>query len=138
MIHDQRDSILVHVGRTLGPHCPNEIEPCVQLFAELPRTRVVGAPELADKAKFAEKRNPFSTPSREAPIGEPCEQVEGRRAARECLRRLQIGWDWVAGDLSARELVTEARSYSGIRPAATSARVPRIPDPGLGMKLNRT
>ena len=49
--------------RTLGPHCPNQLEPSLQFLAELPRTRVDGASELADKTEFAEERNPFSAAS---------------------------------------------------------------------------
>jgi hypothetical protein len=125
---------MVDMGRTLGPHRPNKFEPSLQFLPELPWTRVVGASELADQAELAKKRNSLSTSGRVAPIGKPCEQVEGCRARRQSLGRFEIRRNWMAGDFPI-ELFAQNDDVLAIAGQEGLFQISRIPDSRLRHKV---
>src|SRR5215469_4059607 len=77
-VHEQTCSLVVNPRRALGPHGPNQVQPTFELLAELAGTRMLDASKLADQAESAEQRHAFLSSGREASVGKPHEQIEGR------------------------------------------------------------
>ena len=77
-VHEQTSSLVVNPGGALGPHGPNQVQPTFELLPELARTRILDASQLADQAESAEQRHAFLSSGREASVGKPHEQIEGR------------------------------------------------------------
>src|SRR5215831_706857 len=103
-VHEQTCSLVVNPGGALGPHGPNQVQPTFELLPELAGTRILDASQLADQAKSAEQRHAFLSSGREASVGKPHEQVQGRWGRRERSGRLQVGRNRMGLNLSV-ELV---------------------------------
>src|SRR5215467_11536619 len=82
-VHEQTGSLVVNPGRALGPHGPNQVQPSFELLPKLAGTRILDASQLADQAESAEQRHAFLSSGREASVGKPHEQIEGRWGRRE-------------------------------------------------------
>src|SRR5215471_3705865 len=82
-VHEQACSLVVNPGRALGPHGTNQVQPTFELLQELSGTRILDASQLAYQAESAEQRDAFLSSGREASVGKPHEQIQGRRRRRE-------------------------------------------------------
>src|SRR5579862_5406654 len=77
LVDEQPGSIGVDRSRALRPHRTYQVQPALQLLAELAGSRILGAPELADKAEVTKQRNPLFSLGSETAIGKPHEEVKG-------------------------------------------------------------